>query len=433
MKNILPKSLKGKIVFALVFTTGLLTLAVFFLVFLAAVKFGAEGQLEDYKVFTYEQTDSINQILNNSKNIAEKLSTRTEIKNYLSGGSTTKEEVTRILSNYNLGNNYYALYLLDTKGKAIASTDIRFLDQDYSYRNYYLQAIQGVPTTEVAIGATSRKLGIYFSTPVYNSDSNIIGIIVVKQNPESISKSISQNQLADPIKSYIVDGNGVVVITNDNDKLYKSFGTLTAEETIQVSDRKTYEGVYVNSIGYDEVKNEIKSANTIEPFLIASNAETLTGMKLNSGELYLVNIIERESYYHGVRLIVIVLVSLFILFLILKIIVINLVVGKYTEPINKLTEATNDIKKGDFNLKLDTDRKDELGDLARSFSKMAEKIESEQKELKKAKSELEIKVAEKTKNMKIYIKELEEINQSLLGREQKITELKEKLENCVKE
>ncbi|MBM7620020.1 signal transduction histidine kinase [Bacillus tianshenii] len=49
--------------------------------------------------------------------------------------------------------------------------------------------------------------------------------------------------------------------------------------------------------------------------------------------------------------------------------------AKYlVKPIAKLTKATTSLSKGDFNVKLDSNRHDELGELSRSFERMAKQL-----------------------------------------------------------
>src|SRR5690606_23635948 len=44
-------------------------------------------------------------------------------------------------------------------------------------------------------------------------------------------------------------------------------------------------------------------------------------------------------------------------------------------PISKLTTAANDLSKGNFSIKLDIDREDEIGKLAKSFTNMVEQLD----------------------------------------------------------
>ncbi len=64
------------------------------------------------------------------------------------------------------------LYLLDKEGTTLASSNydkpISFVGENYSYRPYFQQAIEGQTGRYYALGSRSDKRGYYFSAPVYD-------------------------------------------------------------------------------------------------------------------------------------------------------------------------------------------------------------------------------------------------------------------------
>ncbi|MBI3592703.1 MAG: response regulator [Nitrospirae bacterium] len=108
-----------------------------------------------------------------------------------------------------------------------------------------------------------------------------------------------------------------------------------------------------------------------------------------------------------------------------------LVVNRVTAPIVRLTQKTNAIASGDYSIRIESRKKDEVGDLERDFNKMVEvlnnsriEVENKRKELEKINHELERKVLERTK-------ELSDANAALLQALEDIkkeTEDKKKLE-----
>ncbi|HDS30533.1 MAG TPA: DUF3365 domain-containing protein [Firmicutes bacterium] len=91
-----------------------------------------------------------------------------------------------------------------------------------------------------------------------------------------------------------------------------------------------------------------------------------------------------------------------------------------TSPILKLTEGTERFGSGelDFRLKIDSD--DEIEDLAKSFNFMAESIQESQ-------MNLEQRVKDRTIALNEKVAELENFNQSMVGREMRMIELKEEI------
>ncbi|MGC9031413.1 MAG: HAMP domain-containing protein [Minisyncoccia bacterium] len=127
------------------------------------------------------------------------------------------------------------------------------------------------------------------------------------------------------------------------------------------------------------------------------------------------------------------------------------------KPIKEIEEKCHLISSGNFNIRLNIKRKDEIGDLANHFDKMTErlqeiykdlekKIEERTKELEEAKNILEIKVRartrelqemansldqqvkEKTQELQKKIQELERFQKLAVGRELKMIELKKEIE-----
>ncbi len=65
-------------------------------------------------------------------------------------------------------------------------------------------------------------------------------------------------------------------------------------------------------------------------------------------------------------------------------------------PVRRLMKATRQLAAGDFSAHVETSRNDEIGELARSFDIMVEKVRYSQRNLRKANESLEQKVTERT-------------------------------------
>ncbi|MDY7230134.1 ATP-binding protein [Hyalangium rubrum] len=78
-----------------------------------------------------------------------------------------------------------------------------------------------------------------------------------------------------------------------------------------------------------------------------------------------------------------------------------------TRPLLAFTEATDRVAKGDFHVRLDTARGDELGQLASAFRLMADKVQEREEALRQANEGLEQRVDARTR-------ELKEVNRKLV-------------------
>ncbi len=80
---------------------------------------------------------------------------------------------------------------------------------------------------------------------------------------------------------------------------------------------------------------------------------------------------------------------------------------KIANPLHKLTAASDQLSSGNFDIHLDINRQDELGDLARSFNSMSSQLKTAFIELESANVELEGRVTDRTKELQQTMAELQ--------------------------
>ncbi len=115
------------------------------------------------------------------------------------------------------------------------------------------------------------------------------------------------------------------------------------------------------------------------------------------------------------------------------------------DPIKKLHKGTEIIGKGNLDYKVNIRTGDEIEQLAKEFNRMAEtlgqskaaleeekallekKVAERTKELKRVAESLDEQVKEKTKELQEKLNELEKMNKLMVGRELRMTELKEEV------
>lgn len=107
----------------------------------------------------------------------------------------------------------------------------------------------------------------------------------------------------------------------------------------------------------------------------------------------------------------------------------------FTKPIRVVTKAAEDVRSGNLEIQTNIKGKDEIGTLASIFDQMVVNIKSSRAELEKYSKTLEQQVTERTKQLEESKKtleeklvELERMNKLMVGRELKMTELKQEIE-----
>ncbi len=89
-------------------------------------------------------------------------------------------------------------------------------------------------------------------------------------------------------------------------------------------------------------------------------------------------------------------------------------------PLNEITSAAKDIAQGNLNKRIVIDSNDELGQLAKEFNAMADKLQE-------SNSLFEKKLRDKTGELEKNIASLERLNKTMIGRELQMIELKKHL------
>lgn len=158
------------------------------------------------------------------------LSDSEEILNvYRNPSSKTPEEINKLLlkTNTELGSD--VIYLLDTNGVTIASSNYlqsdSFVGGDYSFRPYFKDAIAGNTGQYLALGAQSGKRGYFFSAPVQHN-GEILGVVTVKV----LLNQIEEIWQDSGIEFLVYDADGIVFFSSRSDWLYKSIVSHSVDE-----------------------------------------------------------------------------------------------------------------------------------------------------------------------------------------------------------
>jgi PAS domain S-box-containing protein len=114
------------------------------------------------------------------------------------------------------------IYILDRTGKVIASSFTENGDtlfgNNYQFRPYFSESIQGEDYIYAALGVTTGKRGIYFSSPIKDNNSDIVGVAVIKNGLESIDKIVLKAANQGPV--IVFNNDGVVFVASEDSWLF---------------------------------------------------------------------------------------------------------------------------------------------------------------------------------------------------------------------
>lgn len=135
-------------------------------------------------------------------------------------------EVTEILERIRESHHASLVYVMNSEGTVISCTQYedgkRLTGNNYSFRPYFTLAIKGEDVVYPALGITTNKRGLYFSSPVMvggesTQKDKIIGVVVIKVGLESIDNILAsiQNSVA------LMSPEGVIFASNRQGWLFK--------------------------------------------------------------------------------------------------------------------------------------------------------------------------------------------------------------------
>ncbi|MFH2091410.1 MAG: PAS domain S-box protein [Pseudomonadota bacterium] len=125
-------------------------------------------------------------------------------------------QANKILDHFQSSLDVEVCYLMDKDALTICSsnrnTEESFVGKNFNFRPYYNEALQGKPSTYLALGTTSHKRGVYHSYPVYDDpQQNVIGVVVIKASVESVETKLF-SKTRDIL--LFIDPDGVIFISN---------------------------------------------------------------------------------------------------------------------------------------------------------------------------------------------------------------------------
>ncbi|KOF19562.1 histidine kinase [Ensifer adhaerens] len=150
-----------------------------------------------------------------------------------------REAVNAYLKDINALLNSSDIYVITPDGDTIAASNYdgptSFVGQNFSYRPYFQEALQGQQSRFYALGTTSLKRGYYFGSPIRVGE-DIRGVIVFKVDIESIEASWQGGEY----KIFVSDPEGIIFMSGTPEWLYASVLPLTPERLTRTETSRRY-------------------------------------------------------------------------------------------------------------------------------------------------------------------------------------------------
>lgn len=320
------------------------------------------------------------------------------------------QEILKLFNKNKISDNHLAVYFLDKDGNCIVSTDESFVKNNYSFRDYFKYAIQGNPYVDSSVGVTSKELGLYFSHPIY-IDSEVASVMVIKMSPDYI-ENVLNNIYIENSTIMLSDNKGIILFSNQKNRIFKSLSFLSFEERNQIQNSKRFTNIDILNLNYDFVYEKIKNYQKIEVF---ENIDTIDNKK----HFFVLSKIDNLDFFiifekkidllFGFAFRLSMILGLFVLLAAISaIILIILFVDKFFSPFEKLKKIAEEIRMGNLKIRASEEGGEEISTFAKIFNKMLDEIIYLKKDIEK-------KVIEQTEEIKEKNKELEDSQKVMLN------------------
>ncbi len=163
--------------------------------------------------------------------IPELLSTNPLLRDFLQDkrDEQVSQQLNLYLQKMNEVSNTSDIYLLDSLGTTVAASNwhlpTTFIGNNYNFRPYYTQAMEGRRGRYYALGLSSQRRGYYFSYPITDAE-DIIGVIVIKISLSDVELQWNSTRLPGQPDLVVTDPQGVVFISTNPQWLYHSMQPL---------------------------------------------------------------------------------------------------------------------------------------------------------------------------------------------------------------
>lgn len=137
-------------------------------------------------------------------------------------------KVNDYLEGLNRRSRSRAIYVLDTTGRVLATSNWRdadsYLGEDLSFRAYFQDAVRGLPGRFYGIGSTTGEPGYYLAHGL-EEKGKIVGVAVIKVQLEALEQRWQRARL----EAFVSDENGIIILSSDPTRRLKSVRPLTPE------------------------------------------------------------------------------------------------------------------------------------------------------------------------------------------------------------
>jgi serine/threonine protein kinase/HAMP domain-containing protein len=353
----------------------------------AAIDNTRDVELRNLEHLAQSTAGRVSQLLDDSRNLANYLGTDDDFVAYL--GHPTPAVTDAIVAKLNglvkANPDVQFAMVMDTAGKAIASSDPDVMNKNFKFRDYFKQAMEGRPyMTGITVGSVAGKSGVFYSRPVFATDGHtVIGAVVLRILAEPIGRILAGAEGAGQRTPFLIDADGVVIWHPDEKLMYHSLVPLRAEVVDEITADQRFRRARIDSLNQPRLAAAMVGARergNVAYYSSTTQREEIAGYAPVPGHEWVVGVSESRDYFTKP------LDDLFrrVLWSVALAGAVFVLAGMFfarsiVRPVGSLTSAANALKRGEY-ANVPVRSADEIGALARTFNVMIDVLRQRERE-----------------------------------------------------
>ncbi|WP_029410801.1 methyl-accepting chemotaxis protein [Treponema pedis] len=261
---------------------------------------------------------------------------------------------------------FEALILCDKTGTEYLPGNIRL---DVSQREWYRQAMQNKKcASEPEFSKATNTLAVYFSTPIYDNNKNIIGVLCGRTNGTELSDIIKDIIVGKTGECYILGITGTNIADRNIELVKSQYNSIEAAKT---------DASQKNIAEFEE--KAVKSDEDLISYVHFKGKRMLNcSAKIKSTNWTVFCYAPANEFFYAVTQLRITLGLTGLIIIILAILIVYFVSHKAVKPIKITVDALKNIAQGegDLTVRLYAKGNDEITDLSEYFNETINKIGS---------------------------------------------------------
>jgi HAMP domain-containing protein len=351
---------------------------------------------------------------------------RKHLKSYLgTGDEEYKIKVEEIIADVQKENpKFLHISIMNPDGKIIISTIKDSIGKDVSNKDFFINGKKDYTISDLHEPAPDGSR-LHISGPLIQ-DGEFFGVVAVACDGKTLERAVAQRAgLGETGEIYLINKDSYMITPSR----FKE-DTFLKEKVDTENSRHCF-------LHATHSKEAIEEKHAEQGIGVFSNYRgvSVLGTHIYIPEMnwcLLAEIEEREALAPTKDLLIFSIIRIFIVSFIF-LIVTHFLAKIISKPIVALHKGTEIIEKGNFDHKVGTDTKDEIGQLSRAFDKVTSAVRRSRADVDKKVKEQTREILEEQKKIEESKAVLEKMNASMVGRELKMVELKKEIERLKNE